>query len=412
MFDRRRHRCGESVAFCPRRISSAIAAAALTLVFSTANAGPLQSTQTYSCATFGTGCNNTIPAGAPVVTMGPMDPSFITVPPCLDCEIVDVNVAITITHSFRGDLDVTLTHVTSNTSLLLWSQIGSAGQNFDVTLDDSAAVDIAAGPCNSFLQPCVGTFRPQSPAMLSVFNGLNPEGAWRLDVFDNFGGDHGALVAWSLTITFTQPPPPPPPDESNIDPAHRFAWGENVGWTNWRDAQDGEAGVYVGSHFLTGAIWAENVGYIRVGHEDGGPYENTNGGNYGINVTPDGRFWGFGWGENVGWINFSGGDMASPPQPARVRCDGRLDGFVWGENIGWINLADATHFVALLPAFVPGGPCDMNGDGEVNGLDIQFFVAALIGGDAGWNALCPGDLVPNGELDTNDLSAFVECLLE
>ena len=24
--------------------------------------------------------------------------------------------------------------------------------------------------------------------------------------------------------------------QSNIDPAHQFAWSENTGWTNWHDA--------------------------------------------------------------------------------------------------------------------------------------------------------------------------------
>lgn len=34
--------------------------------------------------------------------------------------------------------------------------------------------------------------------------------------------------------------------QSNIDPANKFGWGENVGWTNWLDADGTTAGV-VGS---------------------------------------------------------------------------------------------------------------------------------------------------------------------
>jgi hypothetical protein len=31
--------------------------------------------------------------------------------------------------------------------------------------------------------------------------------------------------------------------QSNIDPANKFAWGENIGWTNWRDAGGAAQGV-------------------------------------------------------------------------------------------------------------------------------------------------------------------------
>ena len=33
--------------------------------------------------------------------------------------------------------------------------------------------------------------------------------------------------------------------QSNIDPDDKFAWGENIGWTNWRDANDTDDGVEV-----------------------------------------------------------------------------------------------------------------------------------------------------------------------
>ena len=39
---------------------------------------------------------------------------------------------------------------------------------------------------------------------------------------------------------------------SNIDPAHKFSWGENVGWMNWLDANATNDGVVVGSDWLSG----------------------------------------------------------------------------------------------------------------------------------------------------------------
>ncbi|HEY3243362.1 MAG TPA: hypothetical protein VGM03_08425 [Phycisphaerae bacterium] len=146
--------------------------------------------------------------------------------------------------------------------------------------------------------------------------------------------------------------------QSNIDPAHKFAWGENVGWTNWRDANGGAQGVAVDGSFMGGFIWGENVGWINVG--DGTPgtlcgglpcYANGTGVDFGVNVDFDGSLHGFAWGENIGWINFDGGALASPPNPARFdAAAGRLRGYAWGENVGWINLDDAVHFVGVIAA--------------------------------------------------------------
>jgi hypothetical protein len=64
---------------------------------------------------------------------------------------------------------------------------------------------------------------------------------------------------------------------SNIHPVHKFGWGENTGWLNWRDADDGAGGVIVGETYLSGFIWAENVGWINVGEgspDDGIHYAN------------------------------------------------------------------------------------------------------------------------------------------
>ncbi|HEY3242418.1 MAG TPA: hypothetical protein VGM03_03620 [Phycisphaerae bacterium] len=143
--------------------------------------------------------------------------------------------------------------------------------------------------------------------------------------------------------------------QSNIDPPHKFAWGENIGWTNWRDANGAAQGVNVSATFLSGFIWGENIGFINVG--DGAPgngvsYANVNGTDFGVNVSSgSGDLSGLAWGENIGWVNFSGGALASPPNPARFdAAAGRLRGYAWGENVGWINLDDALHFVGVVAA--------------------------------------------------------------
>lgn len=202
--------------------------------------------------------------------------------------------------------------------------------------------------------------------------------------------------------------------QSNIDPDHKFAWGENIGWTNWRDADSSDAGVVVGETFLSGFIWAENVGWINVG--DGSPvggvhYANTDGSDFGVNIDEVTRdLFGLAWGENIGWINFEGGAMANPPQPARFdEAECRFRGYAWGENVGWINLDDATHFVSVTPAAVYG---DVNNDGDVNLDDIL----CLLDGFAGVFT-CPGvtfddlDIFPcggNADINLDDILAVLD----
>src|SRR5690606_10216437 len=51
---------------------------------------------------------------------------------------------------------------------------------------------------------------------------------------------------------------------------------------------------------------------------------------------------------NIGWINFDTAASLSPfAQQARYDAvEGRFRGYAWGENVGWINLDDADRYVA------------------------------------------------------------------
>jgi hypothetical protein len=215
--------------------------------------------------------------------------------------------------------------------------------------------------------------------------------------------------------------------QSNIDGTvpNKYAWGENIGWTNWRDANAGTQGVNVGGRIMSGFIWGENVGWINVGDgTPGGPngqYGNTDGGDAGVNIDADGELHGWAWGENIGWINFDGGAMATPPDPARIQCAkppgqplARLTGFAWGENVGWINLSsiDAGKHVAVDAATTPTA-CDVNHDTQTNGNDIQTFIDLLLAADGDWRDVCSGDVgaPPDGMIDMDDVLPFVNCLL-
>jgi hypothetical protein len=131
--------------------------------------------------------------------------------------------------------------------------------------------------------------------------------------------------------------------QSNVDPARQLAWGENIGWTNWRDPDGAVQGVKVGAKFLAGFIWGENVGWINLG--DGTPgalcgeqpcYANLDDTDFGVNVDDDGSLYGLAWGENVGWINFD--TAALEENRARFDlCKRRFFGFAWGENLALLH---------------------------------------------------------------------------
>jgi hypothetical protein len=216
--------------------------------------------------------------------------------------------------------------------------------------------------------------------------------------------------------------------QSDIDPAHKFAWGENIGWSNWYDAGDppGSEGVYIRDTYLAGFAWGENIGWINLGDgspADGVRYKNEKGDDFGVNLDADtGELSGFAWAENVGWLNFSGGALADPPQPARLDREAcRFRGFVWGENIGWLNLDDGDKFVAPVEGFCErGARGDSNCDGGVDFDDIDCFVAALISedhwNDCGHGAGCDytvvNDINQDGSVDFDDIDGFVECLIQ
>lgn len=118
--------------------------------------------------------------------------------------------------------------------------------------------------------------------------------------------------------------------QDKIDPVHRYAWGENIGWTNWRDAGDppGSQGVRVHGTFLSGFIWGENVGWINVGNgapAAGDHYANVDGSDFGVNIDSSGDLRGFAWGENIGWLQFdtrSQGDQRARLDRASLRFRG------------------------------------------------------------------------------------------
>ena len=124
-------------------------------------------------------------------------------------------------------------------------------------------------------------------------------------------------------------------DNTGTDPAHKYAWGENVGWANAQSADhDVTVHFYEGTGgWLSGYAWGENIGWIVMGSAGGGPYANTTSNNWGVNLAANGELSGYAWGENVGWVNFGDAQCDAAIDPA----NGEFSGHAWGENIGWLK---------------------------------------------------------------------------
>lgn len=116
-----------------------------------------------------------------------------------DHRIADVNVHLTISHSWVGDLRLTLISPTGQ-RILLSGEHGGSGDNYTSTIfDDQASLAIGSG-----VPPFTGRFRPDQP--LSALYGQAYEGTWRLELQDVFVlADDGVLLDWSLEITTFAP---------------------------------------------------------------------------------------------------------------------------------------------------------------------------------------------------------------
>ena len=107
--------------------------------------------------------------------------------------ISDLNVRVgAITHTYVGDLEISLRGPDATTVTLI-DNGGGSGDNFtDTVFDDEAATPIASG-----LAPFTGSWRPHQP--LSAFDGKPANGTWTLKVIDSAAADTGTLSAWGLT---------------------------------------------------------------------------------------------------------------------------------------------------------------------------------------------------------------------
>ncbi len=135
-----------------------------------------------------------------------------------------------------------------------------------------------------------------------------------------------------------------------ISETDKYAWTETSGWLNFRPTH-GEVTVH--DTHLAGFAWAENIGWVKLGADSGGPYGNSSANDWGVNRDGTGNLSGYAWSETAGWINFNPGHN----QVTINLATGDFNGYAWGENIGYV------HFNNAGPAYKVNVFIDSDGDG-------------------------------------------------
>jgi subtilisin-like proprotein convertase family protein len=105
------------------------------------------------------------------------------------------SVCINLTHTFDGDLDMSLISP-SGTIINLSDDNGGSGDNYTNTcFDMSASTNVTAG-----FAPFSGSYVPEGS--FDVFSGEDPNGYWKLMIYDDAGGDQGILTNFSMTFAY------------------------------------------------------------------------------------------------------------------------------------------------------------------------------------------------------------------
>ncbi|MBN2137610.1 MAG: proprotein convertase P-domain-containing protein [Sedimentisphaerales bacterium] len=120
-------------------------------------------------------------------------------------EIIDLDVAVTLTHTAVFDLQIFL-EGPDGTRIIL-NQYDPTGEYFDgQDYHNTIFDDQADTPIESADAPFTGRFRPKAPAQLSIFNGRDAQGQWKIQIYDWWYDNTGTLE--EVRLAFTAAPEP------------------------------------------------------------------------------------------------------------------------------------------------------------------------------------------------------------
>ena len=337
--------------------------------------------------------------------------SVITVPD--DFCIGDLDVDVNITHTFIGDLTVTLTSP-SGTSVTLHNQSGGSADNIIKTYDDDT-------------EPVDG------PGLLADFNDETIQGNWTLQVSDSATGDTGTLNSWSLKPAASAGGCPPPPQviiSYNLDTppgwstTGLWAFGQPQGVGG--DPASGFTGLNVYGYNLSGdytnnmseqylttksmdltGVTGTKVRFRRWLGVESASFDHA-----GVEVSNNGTTWTRVWDHTGGtldeqsWslVTYDISAVADNQPNVFIRwVMGTTDGSVTFH--GW-NIDDIEILGVAPPACTT--PADMDGDGDVDLIDLSQF--ALCFGPGG--GLIAGCECADLDTTTNDIDLADWALME
>jgi subtilisin-like proprotein convertase family protein len=160
----------------------------------------------------------------------------------LGSSVTDVNVTLRgLTHTWPDDIGVLLVSPAGQSTILMADSGGGDDvSGVTLTFDDaasgtlpdesliesgnykpsvgSAVPDFGCSVPQSFPTDATGTNPPAGPygSSLSVFNGSDPNGGWKIYVIDDTRNDPGSIIGFSLEITTEDTTPP----TVEVSPAH------------------------------------------------------------------------------------------------------------------------------------------------------------------------------------------------
>ncbi|MCA9933972.1 MAG: proprotein convertase P-domain-containing protein [Anaerolineales bacterium] len=163
-----------------------------------------------STASFTTDTQPPVFCSAPGVSIPDGDPNGVSDSLVVSAlgTILDLDVVVTATHTYVGDLIFTLENVDTGTAVTLIDRPGYPTSTFGCSANDVTALldDEASNPVENACPPD-GTYSPQQP--LSAFDTADMAGTWTLTVSDNASADTGTLDEWCLQATLCMFPAAP-----------------------------------------------------------------------------------------------------------------------------------------------------------------------------------------------------------
>ncbi len=100
-----------------------------------------------------------------------------------------------IEHTFLEDLIIILNNPENDAEVMIMSENCSSNENIDAGFDDTGLEDLLCPPIDGNI------YQPLTPFRDMV--GINGQGRWDLDVFDNYNFDGGQISSWNLELCFS-----------------------------------------------------------------------------------------------------------------------------------------------------------------------------------------------------------------